>query len=46
MQTMRVPEDLVAYYRAKGILVGIHADRSIDEVFAEVQDVLGTAAAR
>jgi adenylate kinase len=46
MQTMRVPEELIAYYRAKGILVGIHAEQTIDEVFAEVQDVLGTAAAR
>ena len=46
MQTMRVPDELIAYYRAKGILVGIHADRTIDEVFAEVQTVLGTAAAR
>ena len=43
---MRVPDELVQYYRAKGNLVGIHADRSIDEVFAEVQDVLETAAAR
>jgi adenylate kinase len=46
METMNVPDELVAYYRAKGILVGIHADRTIDEVFAEVQNVLGTAAAR
>ena len=46
MQTMRVPDELVAFYRAKGILVGIHADRTIDEVFAEVQSVLATAAAR
>ncbi len=46
MQTMSVPDELVAYYRARGILVGIHADRTIDEVFAEVQNVLGTAAAR
>jgi adenylate kinase len=46
MQTMRVPEELIAYYRARGILVGIHAEQPIDEVFAEVQDVLGTAAAR
>ena len=42
----RVPEELVAYYRTKGILVGIHADGTVDEVFAEVQDVLATAAAR
>ncbi len=46
METMRVPDELVEYYRAKGILVGIHADRSVDEVFAEVQSVLETAAAR
>ena len=37
-------EPLVAYYRAKGVLVGIHADRGIDEVFAEIQSVLEAAA--
>ena len=31
---------LTDYYRADGNLVGIHADRSIDEVFAEIQDTL------
>ncbi len=46
METMRIPDELIEYYRAKGILVGIHADRSVDEVFAEVQSVLETAAAR
>ncbi len=46
METMRVPDDLVAYYRGKGNLVGIHADRSIDEVFDEVQNVLEAAAAQ
>ena len=46
MEIQRVPDELVAYYRAKGILVGIHADRTIDEVFAEVQSVLETASAR
>jgi adenylate kinase len=46
MATMRVPEALVEYYRAKSILVGIHAERTIDEVFAEVQSVLETAATR
>ena len=46
METMRVPDDLVAYYRARGNLVGIHADRTIDEVSEEVRDVLDTAAAR
>ena len=39
-------EPVIGYYRTKGILVGIHAERSVDEVFAEVQDVLQTAAAR
>jgi adenylate kinase len=46
METMRIPYELVEYYRARGILVGIHAERSIDEVFAEVQSVLQAAAAR
>ncbi len=46
LDVQRVPDELVEYYRAKGILVGIHADRSVDEVFAEVQSVLETAAAR
>jgi len=45
MATMRVPDELVMYYRNQGHLVGIHADRSIDEVFDEVQDVLEAAAA-
>jgi adenylate kinase len=40
METMRVPDSLVAYYLAKGNLVGIHADRTIDEVYAELQSVL------
>ena len=34
---------LVEYYRSKGILVGVHAERPIDAVFAEVQEVLETA---
>jgi adenylate kinase len=46
LDVQRVPDELVEYYRAKGVLVGIHADRSVDEVFAEVQSVLETAAAR
>jgi adenylate kinase len=46
METMRIPADLIAYYRSKGNLVGIHADRTIDEVFDEVQSVLEAAAAR
>lgn len=39
-------EPLVTYYRARGLLVGIHAERSIDEVFAEIQEVLQAAAAK
>jgi adenylate kinase len=46
METMRIPDELVEYYRAKGILVGIHADRTIREVFAEVQQVLQATTAR
>jgi adenylate kinase len=46
METMRIPETLVELYRARGLLVGIHAERSIEEVFAEVQSVLQAAAAR
>jgi adenylate kinase len=39
-------EPVVEYYRSKGILVGIHADRTIDAVFAEVAEVLETASTR
>jgi adenylate kinase len=46
METMRIPEELVELYRARGLLVGIHAERSIEDVFAEVQQVLQAAAAR
>jgi adenylate kinase len=46
METMRIPEELVEYYRVKGILVGIHAERTIEEVFAEVQQVLQATTAR
>ena len=46
METMRISDELVEHYRAKGILVGIHAERTIEEVFAEVQQVLQAAAAR
>ena len=41
----RQTEPVVEHYRAQGTLVGIHADRTVDEVFAEVQDVLQTAGA-
>jgi adenylate kinase len=33
-------EPLVEYYRARDRLVPLHAERSIDEVYAELQDVL------
>jgi adenylate kinase len=38
-------EPLVTYYRAQGKLVGIHGDRPIDDVFAEVEAVLNHVAA-
>jgi adenylate kinase len=37
---------LVAHYRARGILIGIHADRSINEVFAEIQTALEQVAVK
>jgi adenylate kinase len=39
-------EQLVAYYLAQGILVGIDAARSVDEVYAEVEKVLEHAEQR
>jgi adenylate kinase len=39
-------EPLVEYYRSRGNLVGIHADKPIDEVFAEIQQALEQAAVR
>lgn len=39
-------EPLVEYYRARGLLVGIHADRSVEEVFSEVKQVLEAVSAR
>ncbi len=38
-------EPVVEYYRTRGLLVGVDADRSVGEVFSEVQDVLQTAGA-
>jgi adenylate kinase len=46
MEVQRVPQAVVDYYRTRGLLVGIHADRSIEEVSTEVQQVLETAATR
>lgn len=39
-------EPLVEYYRSKGILVGIRAERPIDAVFDEVRQVLESASTR
>jgi adenylate kinase len=40
-------EPLIEHYRATtGRVVGIHADRSVDEVFAEIQSVLEQVAVR
>jgi adenylate kinase len=41
----RQTEPVVEYYRTRGQLVGVDADRSVEEVFADVQDVLQTAGA-
>jgi adenylate kinase len=39
-------EPLIEHYRAHGNLVGIHADRTVNEVFAEIQQALDQVAAR
>jgi adenylate kinase len=39
----RMTEPLVEYYRSRGLLVPIHADRTVEEVFSEVQEVLASA---
>jgi adenylate kinase len=39
-------EPLVEHYRLQGNLVGIHANRSVNEVFSEIQQALEQAAAR
>lgn len=39
-------EPVVEHYRRSGNLVGIHGDRSIDAVFAEIQDALEQVFAR
>jgi adenylate kinase len=33
-------EPLVAYYLGRGILVGIDADRTVDEVYAQIEEVI------
>jgi adenylate kinase len=40
----RETEPVVAHYRAQGKLVGIHGDRPVNEVFAELQQALEQAA--
>jgi adenylate kinase len=39
-------EPLVGYYRLRGNLVGVHGERTVDEVFGEIQEALQTVAAR
>ena len=39
-------EPVVEHYRALGKLVPVHADRSVNEVFAEIQQALDQVAAR
>jgi adenylate kinase len=39
-------EPLVEYYRVRGNLVGIHADRTIPQVFAELQETIEHMVAR
>ena len=39
-------EPLAEYYRLAGILVGIHAERSVNEVFSEIQEALEQVAVR
>ena len=39
-------EPLIEYYRSRGNLVGLHADRTVPEVFAEIQQALEQAAVR
>ena len=37
---------LLEYYRTRGLLVGIHGDRAVNRVFAEIQDALEQLAVR
>ena len=39
-------EPLVEHYRVQGNLVGIHADKSVNEVFQEIQEALDQVTAR
>ena len=42
----RETEPIVTHYRAHGNLVGVHGTGTVDQVFAEIQRALETAAAR
>jgi adenylate kinase len=42
----RETEPLIGHYRLQGNLVGIHAERTVDQVFSEVQEALEQTAAR
>src|SRR4051794_41895644 len=42
----RETEPLIQHYLATGNVVGVHADRTEDEVFAEVQEAIEQAAVR
>jgi adenylate kinase len=42
----RETEPLVEHYRAQGIVVGVHADATVNEVFAEIQRALEQVAVR
>jgi adenylate kinase len=37
---------LAEYYRARGLLVSVHAHRSVEEVFEEIQQALEQVAVR
>jgi adenylate kinase len=39
-------EPLIEHYRARGNLVGVHADRPVEDVFAEIQQALDRVAVR
>jgi adenylate kinase len=39
-------EPLIEHYRSRGNLIGIHGDRTVNEVFSEIQQALEQAVAR
>jgi adenylate kinase len=42
----RETEPLIEHYRTQGIVVGVHADATVNEVFAEIQQALEQVAVR